>query len=328
MQGFDKVVSDLYEFDIKDMVASRDGFIIRSSDGKKFLKKSLIAPERVLFVHGAKEHLYNNGFQCIDRFCCTKSGSPYFLLDGICYTVSEFIEGRECNFDNREDVALSSRALAALHNASLGYIPPAGARIQDDIGKIPLYFSKRLEELRKLKKNAAKGKSRFDHLFLQYFDQFYNMGEYVLSQITESCYEALSEKARKDGGFCHHDYTYHNIIFNNDDISIINFDYCCFELKVYDIANLLRRKMRKCNWDISDAAEIIREYRKVGSISDEEFLIMKYILLFPQKFWRVANRFYNTRRSWSERSFLSRLQEVVDEMEFHRKFMDRYEEII
>lgn len=59
----------------------------------------------------------------------------------------------------------------------------------------------------------------------------------------------------------------------------------------------------------------------------DEFLVMKYILQFPQKFWRVANRFYNSRRSWSEKSFVSRLQEVVDEIEYHKQFIERYEDI-
>jgi spore coat protein I len=327
MQGFDKIISDSYEFDIKDMLISKDGCIIQTSNGRKLLKRSLIAPERVLFVHGAKEHLFNNGFKSIDRYCCTKDGSPHIAIDGNCYTVSELVEGRECNFDNRADAVQASRTLALLHTASRGYVPPQDSRIQDDLGKIPGYFTKRLEELKKLKKVAARGKSRFDHLFLQYYDYFYNTGEYVLSQISNSCYNTLAANARKEGSFCHHDYTHHNIIFNSAGVSITNFDFCCFELKVYDIANLLRRKMRKCNWSINDAAEIIQEYRTIAKISDDEFLVMKYILQFPQKFWRVANRFYNSRRSWSEKSFVSRLQEVVDEIEYHKQFIERYEDI-
>jgi len=86
--------------------------------------------------------------------------------------------------------------------------------------------------------------------------------------------------------------------------------------------------MRKCNWDINEARVIIDSYRSVENISSDEFLIMKYILQFPQKFWRVANKYYNSKRSWSEKSFVVRLQEVIDEVRHHNAFMDRYDSLL
>ena len=55
---------------------------------------------------------------------------------------------------------------------------------------------------------------------------------------------------------------------------------------------------------------------------------MKLMLAFPQKFWRVVNRYYNSRRSWSERSYVTKLQEVIDEAEPHRKFMEEYAKLL
>ena len=123
------------------------------------------------------------------------------------------------------------------------------------------------------------------------------------------------------------DYAHRNIIMGDDKVHIINFDYCCYELRVYDVANLIRRKMRKCNWDIKKAISILDKYCSVEPLSKDDFVVLKIILQFPQKFWRVANRYYNSRRSWSERSFMARLREVTGEMDYHKKFIRNFSQV-
>jgi len=328
MQGLDKEIAKRYGIDVKNIVPVKDAYILYTSKDRKMLRKSFSFSERILFVHGAKEHLYNNNFNNIDRYVCTLDGEPYFSFEGYNFVITDMPEGRECDFNNREDIIRSSGMLAELHKASKGYIPVSGASVQDELGKLPIYFNKRLTELRKLRKTAKRGRSAFDHLFLEYFDYYYKMGEDVINRISGSCYNRLVDEARAKRSFCHHDYTHSNIVFNNAGVLIINFEYCCYELKIYDIANFLRRKMRKCCWCINEARVIIDEYRSVESINDDEFYIMKLLLQFPQKFWRVANRFYNSKRSWSERSFVARLQEVIDEIRWHERFMERFDTLM
>jgi spore coat protein I len=86
--------------------------------------------------------------------------------------------------------------------------------------------------------------------------------------------------------------------------------------------------MRKCDWDIGKAGMIISAYSSVEPLDSDETAVLKLMLMFPQKFWRVINRYYNSRRSWSERSYLTRLQEVISEVEPHKKFMEDFDKIM
>lgn len=327
MHDIDYEIADLFDFQIKAIVPYKDFYIVNTSKGKKVLKKCTSSPGRILFVHGAKEHLYRNNFRNIDRFICTADGSPYIYIDENIYTMTDFIEGRECDFNNRDDIVKASRLLALLHKASRGYKPPYDCIIQDDLGKLPFYFEKRLGELRRLKKVASKRKSEFDYLYINYVDYFIRSGEDAIKLLNQSNYNELVDNARQEGIFCHHDFTYHNIICAENETFITNFDYCCFELKLYDIANLLRRKMRKSNWDLKEAETIINEYRSIEDISKDEFFILWIMLKFPQKFWRVANRYYNSKRSWAERIYTMKLQEVIDEIEHLEPFLDKFEKL-
>lgn len=327
MQEINKEITDMYGIEIKSIVPFKDASLVTCDKGRKVLKKTDLTPDRILFIHEAKEHLIKNNFSNIDRYLCTLEGEPYVTIGENRYYIIDFVEGRECNFDSKADTAKAAAMLGAFHKATKGFVQPHGSRSKDDLGKLPCYFVKRLDEIKKLKKIAKRGKSRFDYLFLQYVDYFYALGENSISSLASSKYSELVENTRSQGIFCHHDYTHNNIIFNESGTWVINFDYCCFELKIYDIANLIRRKMRKCYWNVDDAKTIIEEYRRVEDICNDEIHVMKIMLQFPQKFWRVANKYYNSRRSWSEKSYVSRLQEVIDELEHHKKFMESYDSI-
>jgi len=52
---------------------------------------------------------------------------------------------------------------------------------------------------------------------------------------------------------------------------------------------------------------IIDAYTSIEPISKEEFEILEIMLQFPQKFWRVVNRYYNSRRIKGKRTLLQGL---------------------
>ena len=324
MQVLDKEIAENYGLDVKNIVPYKDTWLAVTQQGRKVVRKIPLSPGRLKFVHGAKEHLICNGFTGVDRYLCTLSGEPFFNFDNSCYTLIDFVDGRESSFDNDGDVQRAAISLAEMHRASRGYVAPAGCKVQNDLGKLPVYFKKRLEDIKKLKKQAKKGTGRFDQLFLQYADFFIDLGEKSIAELAASNYDRLAENTGKEGLFCHHDYTHHNIMMAAETTVIMNFDYCCHELKVYDIANFIRRKMRKCEWDISKSEIIINSYNSREKLDENDLDVMRIILQFPQKFWRVINRYYNSRRSWSEKSFVNRLQEVIDETGPHMQFLKDY----
>jgi spore coat protein I len=85
--------------------------------------------------------------------------------------------------------------------------------------------------------------------------------------------------------------------------------------------------MRKCNWAVRESKIILDKYCSIENISKDEFVILKIILQFPQKFWRVANKYYNSKRSWTEKSYISKLEEVIDELEYHKQFLEKFEQL-
>jgi len=328
MQEIAKEIIEKYGFEVKNINSFRGVNILDTSEGKKILKRCNLSTGRILFIHGAKEHLVRNGFIDIDRYTKSVEGEPFITINSINYTVSDGFEGRECNFDIRDDVIKATRTLAIIHQKSKGYIYDQGTFPKDELGILPNVLKKRLYEIKRLKKLAQKGKKKFDYMVNDYIDYFYDLGLNTFRLLNNSKYNELVNITKFEGSFCHCDYTHNNIIFNNDRTVITNFENCSLELKIYDVVNLIRRKLRKCNWNPLEAQIILNEYNNIEKITRDELFVMKIMLKFPQKFWRVINKYYNTKRSCSEKYFLGKLQEVIDEIEPNKEFISCFDDII
>ncbi len=327
MQETKGLIENSYNIRIMGIKPYRAGYILETTHGKKYIKACQYTKERVQFIHQAKTHLINHNFQQIDPYCLTVSKQPFVEADEGTYTMVNLIEGRECEFDDERDVIKAAEALALMHKASHGFTPRDNCYVPNSLGKLPGCFKKRLEEIRKLRRKAEKERNGFDYLFIENFDDFYKLGVLSLETLYCSKYGKLVEMTIREGMICHHDYSYQNILIRGDKTSVINFDYCNLELKIYDIVNMLRRRMRKCNWDIQKAKIILDVYRKIEPLEKDEMRVMKSMLQFPQKFWRVINRYYNSKRCWAQKNFISMIEEVISEKDAHLHFMDGFDKL-
>ena len=86
--------------------------------------------------------------------------------------------------------------------------------------------------------------------------------------------------------------------------------------------------MRKCDWNIEEAKIIIDEYRNIYQLSNDELFVLKLMLEFPQKFWRVANKYYNSRRSRVDTIFMLRMKEVIEEIDYSTRFLKQFDFLI
>ena len=317
-----------YQFQIEGASSFKDTNILCTNLGKKVLKKVKLSPQRILFVHSAKEHIANNGFKTLDRYIITADGLPYAEVDGCIYTVTDSVSGRECNLDDRSDTLISTRLLAHMHKASKGYITIKECTPRVELGNLPSNFQKRLNEIKKAKKLAQKNKSGFDNALLICIDHFYSMGEHALDQLMKSGYQRLVEETHAVQTICHHEFTHNNIIFEGESPILTNFESSAIELKVYDLANLLRRKMRKCGWDIAEAKAILDEYHSVEPLCYDELCILKIMIQYPQKFWRIINRYYNNKRSPCEKSDISKLNETINEIPHIKHLLEQWDKIM
>ena len=83
--------------------------------------------------------------------------------------MSEWLEGRECDFYRDEDIVLAAKRLAVMHISSKGYDPPENSKLKSDLGRWPRLMEKRTKALDKMRDMSRKRsrKSDFDFDYIK-----------------------------------------------------------------------------------------------------------------------------------------------------------------
>ncbi len=319
------------QFDIKieTIKANKGVYYVKTNKGERCLKRINYGPQKLLFVYGAKEHLVKNGFGNLDRYYLNVNDEPYALVNEDLYTLSEWLEGRECDFRNIDEVKIAAKTLAGMHEASKGYDPPENSKLKSDLGRWPHLMEKRTKSLDKMKDIIRKKniKNDFDMIYLKSMEFYRDLGKQALQTLKESNYYELCMVAEQEKTFCHHDFTYHNIIIdNNEKPHIIDFDYCKREVRTFDISNFMIKVLKRVDWNIDFAKAIIEAYNSVCKLRDDEYKVLYAYLQFPQRYWRLANRYYYNEVNWGQNTFTNKLSSIIDEKDKFLSFLNEFKQ--
>jgi len=320
-----------YRLKIYNMYKARGAYIIESDNGLKLFKVFEGSRNRALFEHMIKEHLYRNGYPNTDIFVKTVDDDIISEDSSGCqYIMKNWFWGEECNLLDLSQVEAASANLARLHRLLTG-LDFSQEQIAHNVSPdLASTFEKRNRELKRVKAyiREKRQKNEFELCYLTYYDDFYEQGLLALKLLTSSCYDKLVEEAISKRQVCHGNYTYHNIIMlknkleaitktyippgwinrqpvtinelggGNEAIATTNFEKAFIGLQVFDLYQFIRKVMEKNDWDSSFGNCIIDAYDRIRPLSREELRILYILLLYPEKFWKITNYYYNSKKSW------------------------------
>ena len=201
-------------------------------------------------------------------------------------------------------------------------------------------------------------KNEFEMCYLTSYEKFYRQGVEALGLLKNSGYQSLYEDSIAKNSFCHGNYTYHNVMMlrgnqpasayearsknrqiadSGEELGLAaaelsgqlklaaatNFDKAMVGVQILDLYNFLRKVMEKNDWDEEYGCSIIQQYDSVKPISKEELNILYILLLYPEKFWKITNFYYNSKKSWVPQRNIQKLLSIQQQYEPKEKFLDR-----
>ncbi|OGO77063.1 MAG: hypothetical protein A2Y23_04710 [Clostridiales bacterium GWB2_37_7] len=326
-----QAIAKEFDFKVVSYKPLRAVYIAETNKGPIVIKESDRDPDKLLYIHGMKEYLYEKGFINLDRYLIAQNGLPFTVQDNRIFVVEKLIEGRECSFTNLFDREGAVLALAELHKKGKGYEAATGAFKRDNYGRWDSTYLKKIEYLINLKYTVSKKKKKdfFDNMFLEDVDFMLSMAWQAYDTLKSSNYQNICKKAKKEKWICHHDYTYHNIIIGRkNEVSIIDFDYSCHELPVYDLANYILKALKRFSFDIDMALRILNLYDGILTINQEDLMLMQAIFEFPQRFWRISERYYEKKTDWTDDTFVSKYEDAYIFREYITDFTRDFRKLI
>lgn len=351
-----------YRLKTYNIYRARGAFLLETDSGLKLFKCFEGSRNRALFEHKVKEYLFQHGYCNTDLFIKTLD-DDIISEDSLRnqYIMKNWFWGEECNLKELSQIEAAAANLARLH-AILRDVDFTKEQIEYNISDdLMETFDKRNRELKRVKSyiRDKRQKNEFEISYLNYYEDFYEQGILAAKRLECSAYPFLLNEAVRECRVCHGNYTYHNIIMlrNKADamskvyvppgwinkqplyatdlsggggplLATTNFEKSYIGLQISDLYQFVRKVMEKNDWDILYGSNIIEAYDKVKPISKAELNVLYLLLLYPEKFWKITNFYYNGKKSWVSERNIQKLNSIGEQNSKKEMFLHKLESIL
>lgn len=317
-----------YDFDVLNVKRVRGAFLLETNKGLKLYKNISMSQNRVLFEDRIKRHIQSGGYKNIDSYVYNVDGEIITQNeDEEKFVVKDWFNGNECNLKNQKEIILASNNLAKIHLCMRNMqLTEKEMSIDSDLEDV---FEKHNRELKRVKtyiKDKRK-KNEFEISYLNAYPTFYEQGEEAKSLLKQSGYKNIFRKAVADGCICHGNYTYHNVLLLDEDIATTNFEKAYIGIQIMDLYQFIRKVMEKNDWNLTYGSLIIEEYDKYKTITKDELKLLYMLLLYPEKFWKVTNFYYNSRKTWLPQRNVAKLLCIQEQTQHKNIFLNWIDKI-
>ena len=325
----DRIADVMAQYDLKKYRIRRvkGVWLVETDQGVKSLGSCGYSENKVAFEQKIKQYVKEQGFDRIDLFVPNREQK--FLVQGPyneMFVMRDWFLGEECNVKNRDEVLLAVETLAKLHSCMKGI-----ELSEEELGfcrqpKLTGVLEKRNKELRHVKTyiRNRKQKTKFEQQFLLQFEQLYTQAKEATQLLEKEEYEAYYEKAIKEGSMLHGNFTHHSVIVVSEQtMAVTGFDKAEAGIQILDFYQFFRKMMEKWDWDTALGEAMLETYDRVRTLPNEEKMLLKILLLYPEKFWKVANQYYNNRKSWIPEKNMQKLLQTMEQVEKKKESIDR-----
>ena len=94
-------------------------------------------------------------------------------------------------------------------------------------------------------------------------------------------------------------------------IAVVNFNHSAKGLQIQDLYFFLRKVMEKHDWNVNLGKQLIDKYNMIKKLSDRELSLLQIMMSYPEKFWKIANFYYNTSKAFISERNLEKLEQVI-----------------
>lgn len=314
-----------YEFKVYNTYRGRGALILDTNQGIKLYKNFEGNRNRLVFENQIKDFLIEQGYNQVDSIVSNKDGE-YISKDSIGneYMVKNWFLGEECNLRDMNNIAAASENLGLLHSL-LKHVPYKPSTNYYETNNLLEVFEKHNRELKRVRGyiRDKKQKNEFEVCILNSFDEFYCQAEEATKMLKESTYVKQLEEHKQNKTTCHGNYTYHNVIFTKTGIASTNFDKAEIGIQVLDLYFFLRKAMEKNDWKLTVGDTILSEYNKYMPMSKETYKLLYVSALYPEKYWKITNFYYNNKKSWISLRNIQKLVGIREQSEQKKLFLEK-----
>ncbi len=316
-----EIILEAYPYEFTDIQKGRGVYFCLEQNGsKKVLKEFSGSQMKAELLDCFLKYLQQKG-RPAEQIVYTKEGGALFTdIDETRYYMRTWFDGKECDTRNRDDILCAVRTLAGFHLDAAGFdreLPAAMCRTPDFLEQ---EYGRHTRELHKVR-NYIKSKKKRNEFEARFLNEY----AYYLKQAEDAVDRLHGMPETPQGqyfGVCHGDYSQHNFLFTAKGAVIINYERFCKDAFVSDLAHFFRKIMEKHNWNTGIGMDMIRAYDNIRKLEPWELKQLYFRMAYPEKFWKVANHYFNSKKSWANNRDSEKLVKICAQEQQRRDFLN------
>ena len=325
----DKAVNVLeqYEMTVNRTFKGRGTIICDTDQGMRVLKEYRGRTEKLELLYQLQGKLKDS--LRTDMLIRTKEGALFVKdIDNSVYILEEQVDGKECSYKNEEDIVKACGAMAKLH---LKFMTPQSEKIC----LMPVFFyademERHTVECKRVRNYLRKlhNKTEFERALLKEYDYFLEKAVDVTRRAREESQAEYEAYVNSNGLYCHGDYQYHNVIFGKGNsgayTGIVNLEHFAHDAGARDFYLLFRKISEKCDWSLDMAQSMLDAYQNRRVFPPIEWRSLCLRLAYPEKFWKIINFYYNSRKSWMPNRNYDKLESLIHQEKNREKLLNKF----
>lgn len=302
----------------------RDVFRVETTEGSKALKICDRDEGKLIFIYSIMRHVWDEGFTKLSKPIASSDGKACVVKGDTVYFLADWVDGKQCDFGILNDLQAACATLAQFHNVSYSNKAICDARVRCMSDRWLTTIAERLDELYSFKEMAGQQNTLFAKKYLDSYEYFIGLSENANEILLNSQYLKIADKAVQKGFFTHRDVAGRNFIMVGKEAYLIDFDYARYDIRVADVVRILERSLKLHQWSPKVGELIIDTYNNNSQqpLCKEEYKVILAFLTWPQKYWRLCNRYFKGKRYWEEESYVRKLKSMVKKAYLQEGFVE------
>ena len=120
---------------------------------------------------------------------------------------------------------------------------------------------------------------------------------------------------------CHGDFQYHNVLFCEGRVRLINFEKCIWDDGSKDIYHFSRKMLEKSSWLPEVGEALLDAYEKELELTPVSGRQLYYRFSYPEKFWKIVNYYYNRGKAFIPDKNREKLEVLLEQEEKRDTFI-------
>ena len=324
MNDWNTEVTGQYELEVENLRKGRGAWILETDRGLKLLKEYKGSVKRLEFEEMVLDVVKDVGTLKVDQYVRNREGELLSTAgDGTRFIVKSWFSDRECDLKDTREILSAVRQIAVLHKLLRNVEAREEWNLKSMISP-PLYeaMDKHNRELKKARAfiRGKRRKNEFELSVIASFDQFLNQAKKARDGM-EQVFLREGDALKESYFVCHGELNQHHILMGKTYVAVTEFNKMHLGLQVEDLYHFMRKVMEKHDWNMTLGNAMLDSYERVLPMSETERECLYYLFLYPEKYWKQINFYYNANKAWIPARNTEKIEGLKVQQENRERFI-------